>query len=202
MSTNAPNHQIRAAHTEHTVTVYQAFDPAIAGPAVAGQRLGAGFKRQRMTWIKPSFLWMMYRSAWATAPGQERVLAVELTREGFEAALGLATASSYTPALHATREQWRQDLHHSPVRFQWDPERDLRLRPLPWRSLQLGLSGPAVDQYLDSWTVSLTDVTEQAHRIRDLARRGDPDAAGLLPAERSYPLPSTLAARLGATAEG
>lgn len=204
VSTYVPNHQIRAAHTEHTVTVYQAFSPAIAEPAVARQRLDVGFKRQRMTWIKPSFLWMMYRSDWATAPGQERVLAVELTRAGFEAGLGLAAASSYTPALHATREQWREDLRRSPVRFQWDPERDLRLRPLPWRSLQLGLSGAAVDQYLDSWTVSLADVTEQAHRIRDLARRGDPDgaaqAAALLPVERPYPLPGALATRLGATA--
>jgi hypothetical protein len=26
------------------------------------------------TWVKPSFLWMMYRSGWATTPGQERIL--------------------------------------------------------------------------------------------------------------------------------
>jgi hypothetical protein len=37
-----------------------------------------------MTWIKPSFLWMMYRCGWATKPGQERVLAIQITREGFE----------------------------------------------------------------------------------------------------------------------
>ncbi|WP_422570328.1 DUF4291 family protein, partial [Erwinia billingiae] len=29
-----------------------------------------------MTWIKPSFLWMMYRSGWGMKdPGQKRILA-------------------------------------------------------------------------------------------------------------------------------
>ncbi len=40
-----------------------------------------------MTWIKPSFLWMMYRCGWAAKPGQERVLAVRITHEGFAWAL-------------------------------------------------------------------------------------------------------------------
>jgi len=40
-----------------------------------------------MTWIKPSFLWMMYRSGWATKPGQEHILATQITRDGFEWAL-------------------------------------------------------------------------------------------------------------------
>jgi hypothetical protein len=40
-----------------------------------------------MTWIKPSFLWMAYRSGWGTKPGQERVLAIKIKRSGFEWAL-------------------------------------------------------------------------------------------------------------------
>ncbi|MFI6735583.1 DUF4291 family protein [Nonomuraea sp. NPDC050451] len=84
---NVPYRQIRAAYTGESITVYQAYDAAIAGPAVAAQRFVAPFKRERMTWIKPSFLWMMYRCGWATKPGQERVPAVSLSREGFEWAL-------------------------------------------------------------------------------------------------------------------
>ncbi|MET7331437.1 DUF4291 family protein [Nonomuraea sp. NPDC005650] len=86
---NVPYRQIRAAYTEESITVYQAYDAAIAGPAVAAQRFVAPFKRERMTWIKPSFLWMMYRCGWATKPGQERVLAVSLSREGSEWALAI-----------------------------------------------------------------------------------------------------------------
>ncbi|GGS69584.1 hypothetical protein GCM10010156_30440 [Planobispora rosea] len=68
---NVPYRQIRAAYTENTITVYQAYDPAVAGPAVAAQRFVPPFTRERMTWIKPSFLWMMYRCGWAAKPGQE-----------------------------------------------------------------------------------------------------------------------------------
>ena len=43
--------------------------------------------------------------------------------------------------------------------MQWDPERDLRLQALPYRSLQLGLAGEASRRYADEWTVAITDVT-------------------------------------------
>lgn len=73
--------------------------------------------------------------------------------------------------------------------MQWDPERDLRLRPLPYRSLQLGLSGEAVRRYADEWTVAIRDVTPLAHEIHGLAGDGDLDsAARLLPRERPYPV--------------
>jgi Domain of unknown function (DUF4291) len=38
----------------------------------------------RMTWIKPSFNWMTYRSGYATKPGQEVVLGIDIAREGFD----------------------------------------------------------------------------------------------------------------------
>jgi hypothetical protein len=66
--------QVRASFTDRSITVYQAYSPQIADAAVGAQTFVAPFKRERMTWIKPSFLWMMYRSGWATTPGQERIL--------------------------------------------------------------------------------------------------------------------------------
>ena len=82
-----PYRQIRARYDSETVRVYQAYRPEIADAAVAAGRFVPPFSLDRMTWIKPSFLWMMYRCGWATKPGQERVLAVDITREGFEWAL-------------------------------------------------------------------------------------------------------------------
>ncbi|HEY0697682.1 MAG TPA: DUF4291 family protein, partial [Micromonospora sp.] len=79
--------QIRAVHTDETITVHQAYPPEIALPALTAGRFVPPFKRERMTWIKPSFLWMMYRCGWGDKPGQEHVLAVEITRVGFEWAL-------------------------------------------------------------------------------------------------------------------
>ena len=82
-----------------------------------------------MTWIKPSFLWMMYRCGWGTKPSQETVLAVEITRDGFEWALRHACLSSYVPGVHSDHAAWRRQLKSAPARIQWDPERDLHLGP-------------------------------------------------------------------------
>ena len=194
---SVPQRQIRGQFTEQTITVYQAYPAEIARPAVAAGRFVAPFKRERMTWIKPSFLWMMYRCGWASKPGQERVLAVEILRGGFEWALEQACLSHYDPDLHPDHEEWARRLKTSPVRVQWDPERDLRLQPLPYRSLQVGLSGEAVDRYVDDWTVGITEVTGLAHSIRDRLAAGD-EADDLLPVENAYPLPSAIEAAIGA----
>jgi hypothetical protein len=153
-----------------------------------------------MTWIKPSFLWMMYRCGWAQKADQERVLAIEITRDSFEWALEHAALSHFDRDQHPDQATWARLLKHSPARVQWDPERSLDLQPLPYRSLQLGLHGEAVDRYIDEWTVAVLDVTPLAHRIHDLIRSGDQEtAAALLPAERAYPLPDQIGQVIGAS---
>ncbi|WP_406402280.1 DUF4291 domain-containing protein [Streptomyces sp. NBC_00879] len=150
-----------------------------------------------LTWIKPSFLSMMYRCGWATKAGQETVLAVEITRDGFEWALRNACLSSYVRGVHPDRATWQHQLKRPPTRIQWDPERDLHLQPLPYRSLQLGLSGEAARRYADEWTVAVRDVTPLAHEIHTLVRSGDLDlAARLLPQERPYPAVNELLTHL------
>ncbi|MFJ2904541.1 DUF4291 domain-containing protein [Streptomyces sp. NPDC087212] len=192
--------EVRAVHGGATVTVYQAYPVGIGGPAARDGRFPGGWKRERMTWIKPSFLWMMYRCGWGTKEGQETVLAVEITRDGFAWALRNACLSSYVPGVHADLASWQRELKRSPTRVQWDPERDLRLRPLPYRSLQLGLSGEAVRRYADEWTVGIRDVTPLAREIHALVRDDDLDAARkLLPPERPYPVPDELLSPLRPT---
>src|SRR5262249_55981428 len=82
--------QIRADFDGSTIVMYQAFAPAIADAAMTAGRFVAPFSFTRMTWIKPSLLWLMHRSNWAGKPGQERILAVRLTRAGWEQALSQA----------------------------------------------------------------------------------------------------------------
>ncbi|MFE4516876.1 DUF4291 domain-containing protein [Kitasatospora sp. NPDC056783] len=198
-----PKYRIRALHTASTVTVYQAYAPEIGLPAARDGRFPAVWKRDRMTWIKPSFLWMMYRCGWSTKEGQETVLAVEITREGFEWALRNSCLSHFVPELHPDKATWKRQLKRSPARVQWDPERDLRLQPLPHRSLQLGLSGEAAARYADEWIVAIEDITALAHAVHDRVRNGDFEAARqLLPAERPYPMGDTLLAHLSGSAGG
>ena len=153
-----------------------------------------------MTWIKPSFLWMMYRCGWATKPGQERVLAIEIRPAGFEWALAHGCLSHFDRAVQTDHQSWSRQLKASPVRIQWDPERSLALDVLPYRSLQVGLSGEAVDRYVDEWIVGVSDLTPTVRTIHDLLRDGDkPAATALLPAERPYPLPPDIAATISAS---
>jgi hypothetical protein len=152
-----------------------------------------------MTWVKPSFLWMMYRSGWGTKENQETVLAVEITREGFAWALRNACLTHYVPELHHDRAAWKRRLRQAPARVQWDPERDLHLAPLPYRSLQLGLAGEAAARYADEWTVGIEDVTPLAARIHGLVRAGQLERAReLLPPERPFPVEEEVLAPLRA----
>ncbi|WP_299527561.1 DUF4291 domain-containing protein [uncultured Streptomyces sp.] len=185
---NVPQYEIRAGYTDSTVTVYQAYPPRLGLPAARDGRFPGDWKRKRMTWIKPSFLWMMYRCGWGTKTDQETVLAIEITREGFESALADAELSHYARDVHPDEAAWRRRLRRAGARVQWDPERDLHLRPLPHRSLQLGLGGDLPRRYADEWTVSVRDVTPLAREIHGhvLAGRTD-EAAALLPAEKPYP---------------
>jgi hypothetical protein len=194
---NVPFRQIRANFDERTVTVYQAYRPSIAVPAARDQRFPADFKRDRMTWIKPSFLWMMYRSGWASKPGQEHVLALSITREGFEWALRNSAFSHFDPKVHESNEQWQASMS-APVRIQWDPERDIRLNPLPYRSIQVGLSGDASRRYCDEWITKIEDITELAHKVRRCVLAEELDHAAILsPAEHPYPIADDLTVRLG-----
>ena len=194
-TTPTPYRRIRATYDDATIRVYQAYSHTIADAALAGGTfVSPPFKRDRMTWIKPSFRWMLYRCGWgAKDPGQARVLAIDLTRAGFEWALTHATLSTHGA---------RADIRSQPVRIQWDPERDLQFHPLDHRSIQVGLSGEAVRRYVDEWIVAIHDVTGPARDIGAAVAAGDlARAAALLPPERPYPLPAELARLIGAGGE-
>lgn len=182
-----PLRQIRAVYDEKTIRVYQAYNDAIADSALEhGTFVSPPFKMERMTWIKPSFLWMMYRSGWGMKDeGQKRILAIDITRDGFEWALAHSCPSHRNPELN--EEGWKQLKEKSPVRIQWDPERDLFLNPLSYRAIQIGLSGEAVERYMNGWIQCITDVTPLAHSIHTLVALGSYESAqALLPAEQPF----------------
>src|SRR5271169_1838002 len=99
-------HEIRADYDEDTIVVYQAYPPAIAEPALSAQHFVAPFSFGRMTWIKPSFLWLMHRSNWGRKAGQERVLAVRIRRTGWDQALSLAVLTSPETAVFHSPDEW------------------------------------------------------------------------------------------------
>ncbi|MFI6504709.1 DUF4291 domain-containing protein [Nonomuraea typhae] len=179
----APLYQIRADYDAGTIVVYQAYTPAIAEAALSAGRFVAPFAFHRMTWIKPSFLWLMHRSNWARKPGQERVLAVRMTRQGWEEALSQAVLTTADAAAVA----------RASVHVQWDPERSSRGAALNHYSIQVGIGRDLIRTYADDWIVGLTDLTPQVRKAAALTQAGHAaKARQLLPAERVYPLPRTL----------
>ncbi|RPD42647.1 DUF4291 domain-containing protein [Chitinophaga barathri] len=195
---------IRALWNEETITVYQAYNPAIANSAVKNKTfVSPPFKKERMTWIKPSFLWMMYRAGWGTKENQERILSIQIKREGFEWALQNSCLSHYDPVFDASHEGWKTRLHNSLVRVQWDPEKDIHLQNLPYRSIQIGLSGIAVEKYVNEWITGIEDITDQCTVIRQLVEKKQiGEAKALLPVETVYPLPTEIGMMLQADDPG
>ncbi|AYF75445.1 DUF4291 domain-containing protein [Nocardia yunnanensis] len=191
--------EIRADYDRDSIVVYQAYRPEIAEAAVAAQRFVPPFSTERMTWIKPSFRWLMQRSNWARKDGQERILAVRITRAGWEEALAQAVLTSPERRVYAGNEQWRSLFARSVVHVQWDPEYSLRGAKLDHRSIQVGLSRHIVDRYVSDWTVEIRDLTPAVRAMREHLRAGRVERArGLLPAERVYPLTAELAKTIGA----
>jgi Domain of unknown function (DUF4291) len=180
--------QIRAFFDERTITIYQAYCQEIACNAVKSQKFVAPFNTKRMTWIKPSFLWMMYRCGWAEKPDQEHVLAIKIKQEGFDWALEHSCLSHFDSSVHSSTESWQTLLEQSPVRVQWDPERDIVMNKLNYRSIQIGLSGEAVLRYVNDWIVEIQDITDECKVIHTLIREGKlEEAQQRIPEEKVYP---------------
>src|SRR5689334_12712117 len=147
--------EIRANYDATSIVVYQAYREQIARPALACQRFVSPFSLNRMTWIKPSFLWMMERSNWGQKPGQECVLAIRITRAGWEDALAQAVLTSFYPGVYRDYDDWQRQLEAATVRVQWDPERTITGTSLAHKSIQVGLSRHVIGRYVDEWTVEI-----------------------------------------------
>lgn len=195
---STPLHMIRANYGRDTIRLYQAYDDRIADASLAAQQLcGPGFSLGRMTWIKPSFLWLMHRSQWAQKKGQTRILGLELSREGWEEALSHAVLTEFVPGVHPSRQAWAEQFERANVHVQWDPERSLHGAALDHYSIQVGVSRHMIADLVERWTVKIEDHTALAKKTFAASRGGKAaQAKKMLPVEREYPLPDVLWRRL------
>ena len=183
---------VLAHFDEESIVVYQAYRPEIGAYAARHGTFGGGFSFSRMTWIKPNFLWMMFRSGWGTKEGQEVTLAVRVRRAGFEPILRDAVPSSFAHGGAASEEAWRASLAASSVRLQWDPDHDPSGAPVERRAIQLGIRGEVLKRFVQEWIGSIEDISELV-----ATQRGRPREELLLPRERFYPIPAASWATLG-----
>ncbi|KAI8312899.1 hypothetical protein K4K59_005225 [Colletotrichum sp. SAR11_240] len=170
--------------------VYQAYSSSIAAAAVEAQRLDASpsFKLTRMTWVKPSWTWMLYRAGYTYKdPGQERILALKMPREYFIGLLRKGTLS------HAAVAQDGEK-----VRIQWDPERTVRLDKLPYRSIQIGIPVGICKTWVKEGIVGIEDVTGRARELKRVLDEhptisdGELAELGLMPSEEEFVVPDEV----------
>lgn len=204
MASQPPYRQIRALYNDETITVYQAYKASIAEAAVATQKLNASpdFRPGRMTWIKPSWCWMMYRAGYSFKdPGQERILALKMKHQDFISLLERGVLTTHGPGSSNQMIDGKRQ-KTSDVKIQWDPERSPRLDVLPYRSIQIGIPGALSDTWAKEWIAEIEDVTDKAQKLKKTL---DEDVSisteklvelGLVPEERPFTVPENIETKL------
>ncbi len=187
---------ILAHYDETSVIVYQAYRPAIGHFAARNGYFGGEFSLSRMSWFKPNFLWMMYRSGWGTKEGQEVTLAVRIKREFFESVLEQAVPSNSDADLYANIEEWKRAVASSSVRLQWDPDHAPSGASVQRRAIQLGLREQMLQEYAREAILEIEDISQFVEEQRRNAQ-AENYADLLTPLERVYlPAQAEVAIRL------
>jgi 2'-5' RNA ligase len=152
-------------YDEEGVWVYQAYSTEIADWAVANQQLGGPrFNPSRMTWFKPSFAWVLYRSGYARKHNQERVLKLKLGHASLAALLSLCKC--------------KHGGGGSKGRVQWDPARDIMRSEdgkvpsqlLHRRAIQVGVRADLSERFVEA-VLAVEDVTALAHQVGEAHRQ-------------------------------
>lgn len=143
------------------IVVYQAFNLKIAEYAVKNQRFGGShYSFERMSWIKPNFLWMMYRAGWASKEHQQNILAISLPLETFKEIFKSAIHSSFQKHIYQSEEDWKQKVEDSSIRLQWDPDHDPHGNKIERRAVQIGLRRESLRKFATEWITSIEDITD------------------------------------------
>lgn len=179
--------EIRAIHDSDTLRVYQAYNADIADAAVSANSFKAPMEAgtwspTRISWIKPSAVWMAYRCGWTTLKdaNQARVLALDVSRVRFQSLLLEAKVSD---------DSAPGECKHYPVVVQWDPERFMSPKSTRgkealtaevrfMRSIQIGIKGTALAErtFLDpGFVLKITDVSESFERAHCALMASPPD---------------------------
>lgn len=153
-------HHLMAQYDDEKIIVYQSYRKEIGEFAVRNQYFGGPFSLERMTWIKPNFLWMMYRNGWGTKVEQEYVLAIHLKMDAFRKYLQNAVYSSYSDRFGISREAWQDEVKASSARLQWDPDHDPFGTKQERRAIQIGLRNDLIRSFAREDLILIENISE------------------------------------------
>ena len=177
-----------------TIVVYQSLSREISRPAIKNKRFAAPFDFNRLSWVKPSFLWTMHRTNWGRL--DDCILGVRIDRVGLFGLLSESVSAKYESIQFPKKCKWDKLVRKNGVLTQWDPEYDLMDCRMNRMAIQIGLRGDALKFYASDLIVEINDLTdfvrEQRNRIQ--SRRLD---EVVVPLEQVVQVDSSLANWLG-----
>ena len=172
--------------TDDQIVVYQAYNNQIADYATVNQKLGGShFSYNRMSWIKPNFLWMMYRCGWAEKENQENVIAIWIKKADFEIILENAVYSSFQKNIYHSSENWKNELEQKSVRLQWDPDHDPLGNKQERRAIQLGLKGDILKAFGEKMIQKIENITDFVKAQKQFVDKKDIENL-IVPSENLY----------------
>ncbi|MEY8321222.1 DUF4291 domain-containing protein [Lachnospiraceae bacterium 46-61] len=178
--------EVFAQYNKQHIRVYQAYNTIIAKEAIVLQTFGENFNVNRMTWIKPSFLWLMYRSNWGTKKNQECILALDIYQSKFNELLKKAVLTSPDSAIY-TSIQWKKAFDETTVYCQWDPDRNVNGNPINRAAIQIGLKGSTLKDFLNTSIYCIEDITPLVRKWNEQRKCGRLNSRDL-PVEKIYPI--------------
>lgn len=134
-----------------------------------------------------------YRSNYSLKDSnQSHILALKIPHSHFHHILSSASVTPGHGTIMTAEEKAK------PVRVQWDPERSADMKILPYRSIQIGISGDLAAKWVD-WIERIEDVTQMARRLKEAVDAGleglgeeEMVERGLVPRERVYAVDEEL----------
>lgn len=191
---------IIAQFSKEWIIVYQAFKDSIAEFAIEHQHFGGpDYDFERITWLKPSFLWMMYYSGWAEKQNQENVLAIKISRKGFDEILRYAVMSTFYKNIYSDSATWKEELERTDVQLQWEPYHDLHGAKTERKAVKIGLSGEMLQRFNKEWILEIQNITPYVRQQQELVKENKIKQVRL-PQERAYaPNDLTILTKIDAT---
>ncbi|RYD56064.1 MAG: DUF4291 family protein [Sphingobacteriales bacterium] len=179
---------IIAQFDKESIIVYQAFKDSIAKYAVENQKFGGeDYDFNRVTRLKPSFLWMMYYSGWAKKEDQENVLAIRISRKGFDEILK-------TAVMAGSKQTAGGD-----IELKWEPYYDLHGNKSERKAAKLVLKGGMLQRYNNEYLIEIQNITPFVKEQQQLLL-AHKEHALKMPRERAYaPNDLTILPKLNAT---
>lgn len=183
---------VQATFDSSVVVVWQAHSHEVADAALRnGQFGGRLWRTDRVTRFRLSLPSLLARNGWATRPGRERILAVALRREGFDAMLRQAVHAGYEPDIYPTRNSWHLATRYGHVVVAWHSDVDPAGGELERDTLRMGVRDATLERFTRDWVVAVEDWTPWV-----VENRGRVGAALPVPVLSGYPLPEADRFRL------